>query len=174
MMISSSPDSLKDILKAYAIYKDSFKITKRSIKQSDDRLLKRTIFDANAPDEAERLIETSERHIEDFYVVFLWAYFERYVIQYIIKKGNKLKEIYPNALATKLYDKYEKEVEYWRFNDTLDLLKEIIDPGTIGEAKQIKQYRDWLVHRNKPASSSIRPIAAFETLSAIISVLDEN
>ncbi|MBF0343100.1 MAG: hypothetical protein HQL06_02610 [Nitrospirae bacterium] len=158
---------MNDIYRSYEVSRESLKVTKENARQN---------FDVKVYNEAEKLIETSEKHIEDFYVVFLWAVFERHIIQYIIKKGDKFKELRPDSLASEIYGKYKREVKYWRFNDTLDLLTKIIDKNTIDDAKKIKRYRDWVVHRSesKTPSGSVTPIAALHILSAIISALDKN
>ena len=64
-------------------------------------------------------------------------------------------------------------MEYWRIADVLDLLKEHVDSDLIGQAKQIKQYRDWVAHRNmvKGVPADIPPQSAYIILSEILDKL---
>ncbi|MFP4246156.1 MAG: hypothetical protein ACLFQ1_03160 [Halochromatium sp.] len=43
--------------------------------------------------------------------------------------------------------------------NALDLLKPLIGSYNVGQAKQIKRYRDWVAHRNphKPTPAKIDP-----------------
>ena len=54
------------------------------------------------------------------------------------------------------------------------MFKEITDPNLIGNAKQVKQYRDWVAHRNidKGSPPKVAPQSAYQILSKILDDLD--
>ncbi len=62
-----------------------------------------------------------------------------------------------------------KNIEYWKIDEILDVLKVIIDPDLIGQAKQIKKYRDWVAHRNikKKSPPNVVPERAYSVLAEI-------
>jgi hypothetical protein len=65
-------------------------------------------------------------------------------------------------------------VEYWRLDESLDLLAPIIGSHAVGRAKQIKRYRDWIVHRNprKPSPDKIDPATAKVLLADLSGLLE--
>ncbi len=76
----------------------------------------------------------------------------------------------------KIHQKLEHEIEYWKIDDILNLFKVVIDPDLIGQAKQIKQYRDWVAHRNigKGAPPNVTPKKAYEIISEILNKLEKH
>ncbi|ALM82475.1 hypothetical protein ASB57_05410 [Bordetella sp. N] len=74
---------------------------------------------------------------------------------------------HPVEYSRKLAEKFKGEVEYWRFEEILDLFKPGLDADQIGQVKQIKKYRDWIAHRNtnRPAPMPATPKTAFQVLS---------
>jgi hypothetical protein len=61
-------------------------------------------------------------------------------------------------------------MEYWKTGDVLDIFKGIVDPNLIGNAKQIKDYRDWVAHRNprRPSPTKTDPASAYTVLQQIL------
>ncbi len=59
-------------------------------------------------------------------------------------------------------------------DDVLDLFKPLVDPDQIGIAKQIKDYRDWIAHRNpnQPPPAQTEPRTANSVLAAIIEAIE--
>jgi hypothetical protein len=93
-------------------------------------------------------IETSRQASDDLTIVSLWATFERHLVQYLQTKSQKLREIEPSELGVRLQDRLNEDLERWRPDDILDLFKGQVDSNLIGQAKQIKDYRDWIAHKN--------------------------
>lgn len=93
-----------------------------------------------------------------------------YVIEYLQTANRLLAAGYPKQYSTRLAEKFTSEVEYWRFAQVLDLFKGEIDANLIGEVKQVKQYRDWIAHRNpgNRMSTAFTPETAFNILSRMI------
>ena len=76
-------------------------------------------------------------------------------------------------VATNVCSKVEPEIERWRTTDLLDLLKGTADADLIGRAKQVKEYRDWVAHRNpaRPPSARVDPETAFTVLASLSTAL---
>ena len=97
---------------------------------------------------------------EEYTILQLWTIFERYLLeltnQYIQK--NKYEGVMRHVITEKMIEKMER----WPLGEILDLYKNIIDSDTVGMIKQIKRYRDWLVHKN-PKKGSPGKISYEET-----------
>ncbi len=120
--------------------------------------------------------ESTGKEVEDLFVVALWAVFERFLRDYMEYKGNALKSVTPTDFGEELHMHFVKEVEYWKPQEMLDVLKRLpgADACQLGEAKQIYEYRNWVAHgRNpcKPPSAIVMPNFAYNTLNAIVTLL---
>jgi hypothetical protein len=100
----------------------------------------------------------------------LFATFERYVIEHLQTANHLLATGYPHRYSSRLAQKFRSEVEYWKFDEILNLFKGEVDTDLIGQVKQIKQYRDWIAHRNpdKATPDRVSPERAFEVLRRAI------
>ncbi len=76
-------------------------------------------------------------------------------------------------VAANVCAKVEPEIERWRASDLLDLLKGTADEDPIMRAEQVKQYRDWVAHRNpaKPPSARVDAKTAFTVLESLLAAL---
>lgn len=168
-MISDS-NPLDSIWQAYLTVEDCFKVAKRSAKITDLRLISGTQFFNSVDSKIELSISSSRSESYDLFVLALWAIFERFVISYFQIKGEKLKQVIPESLGNRMHARFYDNIEYWRIDEVLDMLKDTIDPNLIGNAKQIKNYRDWIAHRNptKQPEYRIQPKMAYDLLSKII------
>ncbi|MBN3725160.1 hypothetical protein [Burkholderia sp. Ac-20379] len=112
----------------------------------------------------------AEEQAAELTVLALFATFERFVIERVQASNHLLARAHPPQYAMRLAGKFEREIEYWKFAEILDLFKGEVDPHRIGRIKQIKQYRDWIAHRNpaRQQSHRISPESAFETLTEMI------
>jgi len=167
--------SLDRIWKSYQITEDCLKITQRTVSKDEKSMLKGTAFlNSSSEDESEEWIRQSRTDANDYVILSLWAAFERIILEYLQKKGRKILDKNSSDFNKKFYKKIEQEIEYWKINDILDMFKEIIDPNLIGNAKQIKQYRDWVAHRNidKGSPANVAPQSAYQILSEILTELD--
>lgn len=97
---------------------------------------------------------------EEYTILRLWTIFERYLLeltnQYIQK--NKYEGVMRHVITEKMIEKMER----WPLGEILDLYKNLIDSDTVGMIKQIKRYRDWLIHKN-PKKGSPGKISYEET-----------
>lgn len=165
MSFSSPLDSRWE---AYQVTRDCLKVAQRAVENQSLLLLTR--FVGLPQPNAIELIKKSRDEADDFVILSLWAAFERITINFLQEKGKKVLEEFPQSFSEKFYEKLEKEVEYWKINDVLDLFRGSIDSNLIGDAKHIKKYRDWLAHRNEKRGTppKVYPIFTYEILSEII------
>ncbi len=158
------------IWRVYEVTKDCLKVAQRTVRGRDDHLLRETEFIGTSVPVSMEWIATSRNESDDFVVMSLWVIFERIIISYLQEKGRRILEAQPASFSKRLYNKFETEVEYWRIEDVLDLFKSGIDPALIGDAKNIKKYRDWIAHRNPNRKSppKVDPLFAYRILSEIL------
>ena len=158
------------IWKVYEVTKDCLKVAQRTVSGCDDRLLRETQFIGTSVPESTEWIARSRSESDDFVIMSLWVTFERIVISYLQEKGKRILEAQPASFSKRLYSRFEMEVEYWRIEDVLDFFKSGIDPVLIGDAKNIKRYRDWIAHRNPNRKSppKVYPVFAYRILSEIL------
>ena len=126
------------IWRVYEVTKDCLKVAHRTVKGCDDRLLRKTRFIGTSVPESTEWIERSRTESDDFVVMSLWVTFERTIISYLQEKGRSILKAQPASFSKRLYGKFETEVERWRIEDVLDLLKSGIGPELIRDAKNIK------------------------------------
>ena len=115
-------------------------------------------------------IEASQERSDELVIVALWAEFERFLITYLQDRSRAIGKRRPKALGSALQQFVENEIERWRLKDVLDLFKEIVGGQRMGDAKDVKRFRDWVAHKNpkKPPPRKIDPQTAYTLLSAII------
>jgi hypothetical protein len=162
---------LDTVWELYEATRDCLGIAQRSIEQDNlDLLVSTKRFSIIASkDEAANLISHCHRETDDFVIVSLWSLFERRVVEFLHTKGAVICNESPKSFANRYYEKLKTEIEYWKSTDSLDLLKENIDPHILGQAKNIKKYRDWIAHKNpRKTVSAVTPDFAFKILTRIL------
>jgi len=170
-----TPNPLDSVWQTYQISTDCFKSAQEAIKQRQFKLFDSATWPTQP--EAPQLVVTALTEVNDLFVFSLWATFERLVITYLQNKGATLQTIAPLDLASPLYEQFCKEVEYWNQKEVLDLLKHLaaIDKHTIGQAKQILDYRNWIAHgkdvHKKSAVKTMTPVYTYQVLNDIVMVL---
>jgi hypothetical protein len=126
------------------------------------------------------LLTQSVEEINDLFVLSLWAAFERFVRYFLQEKGEKNREILPLDLGEAYYQQVYQEIDYWKPESILDLLKRSLfkgDEREIGLAKDVLKYRDWVAHGknpNKVPSSIVTPKLAYDRLYDITEILIAN
>ncbi|MFP4310124.1 MAG: hypothetical protein ACLFQQ_23170 [Desulfococcaceae bacterium] len=170
-----SGNILDSVWKSYLVTLDCLKVASRSIEKNELHLMNRTRFVASPVDEAKMMIKDSRETIDDSVIVSLWAIFERNILEYLQVEGRKILQKEPTAFNTEVHKKIDSEMEYWKSEDILDLFKSIVNPNLIGNAKQIKKYRDWIAHKNpkKGPPSNVPPQTAYKILSEIITAIEK-
>ncbi len=131
----------------------------------------------NQTDTLNSLLTQSAQEISDLFVLSLWATFERFVRDFLQEKGEKIREILPTDLGEFYYQHVYHEIDYWKPEDILDLLKHSLfkaDEQQIGRTKEVLKYRDWVAHGknpNKMPSSTITPKLAYDRLYSLTETL---
>ncbi len=172
----SSPNILEPIWESYLTTVDCLKVASRSIEKNELHLMSNTKFVGSAVDEAKVMIRDSRTSADDLVIVSLWAIFERKLLEYVQVEGRKFLGVTPTSFNTQVYQKVESEMEYWKSDDVLDLFKAVVSSDLIGNAKQVKKYRDWIAHKNprKGPPSNVPPQTAYRILSDIISTVEQH
>lgn len=121
-------------------------------------------------------IKEGRSDANDYVILSLWAAFERIIMEYLRIQAHKILDNPPTELNRKVHRKVDLEMEYWKSDDILDMFKTIINPDLVGQAKQIKRYRDWVAHRNiaKGPPANVPPKKAYEILSEILCQLEHH
>jgi hypothetical protein len=161
---------LDPVYKAFSVASDCFRVAPRTIQIQHEELIGRTQFIGAPPEEANMALENAEKQAADLAILALFATFERFVIEHLQTANRLLATGYPQQYSNRLAEKFESEVEYWRFVEILDLFKGEVDSDLIGKVKQIKRYRDWIAHQNpnKPTPTQAAPETAFDVLTKMI------
>lgn len=128
------------------------------------------------PDETLKQIEKSREESKNLYVLCLWAVFERFLIDHAQNRFIHTIAGPAGSLPKAARDAAFNAVESCRTETILDILKAVVDPNLIGYAKQIKDYRDWVAHRNpkRLPDARIEPLSAYIGLSKIINIISQS
>lgn len=96
---------------------------------------------------------------------------ERYFPRW--KESRKLLIEPVSPFAIEVQQKVEDSIEYWKIGEVLDLYKVLVPADLIGQAKQVKRYRDWVAHKNpkKPSPAKITAELAYEVLASVLQQL---
>jgi len=90
---------LFQVMEAYKVYIECFKVAKRAVKQQQSNLFAELNL-LTQPNAQQHIVKTKVE-IDDLFVFLLWATFERFVIIYLQDKGAGLQQsVTPFALAT--------------------------------------------------------------------------
>ena len=172
----SSANLLDPIWTSYSTTVDSLKVTLRILEKGKNHLLNNTNFLYSPVDAAKQRVRDSQRDADNFVIVSLWAEFERKLLEYVQLEGKRLLRTPPTKFNTEVHKKVEDTIEYWRTDDMLDLFKSVVGGNLIGNAKNIKKYRDWIAHKNprKGAPSNVPPQTAYKILSCIIGLIEQH
>lgn len=166
----SASNTIDEIWRSYQITLDCLKIANRSIVNNDIGSLEKTGFIGSPHDEAKRQIMQSRSNADDYVILSLWASFERTLLSYVQSESNRILTEPTTNFTYSVHQKIDNEIEYWRVDDILNIFKTIISPDLIGQAKQVKKYRDWIAHRNikKGSPQNVPPQTAYIILSEIL------
>ncbi|MBN1974359.1 MAG: hypothetical protein JW787_12020 [Sedimentisphaerales bacterium] len=162
---------LLPIWEFYQITGDCLKVAQRTINRENEYFMRDTGFIGKSIEDATDKIVKSRRETEDYVVLSLWIAFERFMFNHVQEAGSILLEKHPLSFSQKLFDKLTDAVEYWKVEDVLDMFKNgMVSTQLIGDAKNIKKYRDWIAHKNpkKATPSKVTPETAYKILSTLM------
>lgn len=164
--------SLDSVWKSYELARDSMNVARKVVAKAIasepgfDEVLFRTNFAGETPD----VLDPAQDEVNELFILALWVVFERELRDHLRAEGTRPLGDCGTPFHLGLSSHLQKEIDYWKNDDVLDLFKTIADPDIIGQAKQIKEYRDWVAHKSRPRRSqtNITPKFAYDTLSEII------
>jgi hypothetical protein len=168
--MSVKPSSvLDDIVAAYQLERDVLKIAKGAIGAADLTLLAGTSFIGRSVRASQSELASLQLRLDEMAVLAMWIEFERFVIGHIMSQLNIVGTA-PAPFDSKLTTHVERQIEFSKFDDILDLYKGWVDSNLIGQVKQIKSYRDWISHRNpkRPTPAAVLPINARAILGTVM------
>lgn len=177
--MSKASDEIEKIARTWQLTKDALALVRREIiKQSKGKseytLLARTNFEDLPLSDAQLELQSCQEANEDFAILSMWTAFERRLVFRLEDECRKMQGQTPSEFNHVVFEKIINAVEYWRIDEALDLIKPLVGSDLAGSAKNIKRYRDWIVHRNprKPTPAKIDPQSAKEILKLITDNLD--
>jgi len=174
-----SDPSLAEVWKVYEVTKDCLKVTNRALRSDNEKLVGATNFVGSTRAETEAWIKNCHEETDRAVIVLLWTHFEIIIANFVQTQIEKLPETEFKTSAKKLVNKNGRDIERWKIGDVLDLLKDLLkgelNPKRLGDAKNIKKYRDWVAHRNPKnlPPSQTDPKTAYPILSGILDVVQK-
>ncbi|MGZ8245612.1 hypothetical protein [Methylomagnum sp.] len=138
----SGHSSIDEIWQSYQVSLDCLKIATRSIDRNQAELLKKTNFLGHSIPEARLLIDVSRSNANDYVILSMWAIFERHLLHFLACESQKMLDLNPSKFNLSVHHKIEADLEFWRIDEVLDVFKAMVSPDLIGQAKQVKKYRD--------------------------------
>jgi hypothetical protein len=111
-----------------------------------------------------RNVVSARRSLEEYVILSVWVVFERLLIEFFQNLIATDTSITANTTIQQMVvEQVRTDVERWKPDMMLDLIKSIITADTAGTLKQIKRHRDWVAHRNPAATpEKIDPRTAYE------------
>jgi hypothetical protein len=169
-LIMNFENPLEPIYESFKVANNCFDGAAHMVKSHHKEFIDGISNEIAPTDDLITVVEDAKKQSAELAILALFATFERYVIDYLQTANRLLSVGHPKQYSTRLAEKFANEVEYWRFSEVLDLFKGEIDSSLIGQVKQVKQYRDWIAHRNPRArlSAAFEPEAAFDILAEMI------
>lgn len=170
-MTASPIDRFRTIHASYHRTREALRLAHRFLR-TDLRARRGTKFAGLEGHDFDSEFLGMQNRLDDAMVINLWVVFERFVIEHVTASWTQA-ENRPEPFALRLREKAGREIERWRLDDLLDLYKGWIDSHTLGTAKQVKSYRDWVAHRNprKAPSAAMGPEAAYRALMSIVRIV---
>ena len=165
--------SIDLVWESYQVTVDSMKVTRRAIDQGPANLVVGTNIGELSTSVASQKLKSAQSDLNDLFILALWSVFERELRDHLAAEGPRPLDNSTSPFHHRFATRIRETVEYWKNDDVLDLFKAIVAPDSIGRAKQIREYRDWVAHRNPKLSRpvNITPKVAYSTLSEIVDSL---
>lgn len=168
--MSSNNDLFEQDWQDFQLTRDCLKVARRTTTNAPD-LLQGTQFEIMASSEAQDWIDRRRTDLEDYVLLAMWTRFERYTVDLLQQHAAVFGKSEPVGLMQPFSEGIKGAIEYWKFEDVLKAFSGILSPKQIGDAGNVKKYRDWIVHQNpnKPTPAKTDPATARAILSEIVS-----
>lgn len=181
MVMSQASDSIERAAQTWLRTKDALAIVRREVYnqkkgKNSGALLAHSSFYELSTDEAQEHLENCQQANSEFAILAMWAIFERQLFARLEHECRKMQGNSPTELNSAVFKKIIDAIEYWRIDDALDLVKPLVGSTLAGDTKNIKRYRDWIVHRNprKEQPPIVDPETAKQILMRITELLHNN
>ncbi len=173
-------EQLDAVWRTWRFQHDALRVVLRTLRRrAEDAkapgMLAKTLYEVAETAQCERDIQACQKTAAEFAVLGMWAIFERRVLQRLEQECHKMLVQPANSFNAAVTAKVAGDVEYWKIDQALDLIKPLVaDAGLLGQAKQIKQFRDWVAHRNprKPTPPQTDPGMVRVLLKQLVRALD--
>ncbi|MDB5073284.1 MAG: hypothetical protein JWM87_4395 [Candidatus Eremiobacteraeota bacterium] len=171
-MAPKASSVLDEIVAVYRLERDLLTIAARAIRKTAQPYLVGTGFVGRTVTDSQNDVERLRSRLDEMTVVALWIEFERFLVNHVLSQLHVLGTA-PPPFDVQLGAHVEHQIEFSRFDDLLDLYKGWIDSNHIGNVKQIKDYRDWVSHRNpkRPTPAKVDPAQARAILGNVMDAI---
>jgi hypothetical protein len=178
----SDDDPLSPVWESYLLINACFTVTKRVMKESDgptgkiDPVFKGTYLSGTIESEIPETFDFGQQTVDDVVILSLYATFERRLIEFLQERGNAFTGERPEWLAIQLHLFYENQIERIQIQQVLSWLKnqQVIDETCCKDIIKVKDYRDWIAHRNPKSKSEVipDPETVYDILSTALEKID--
>ena len=160
---------LDDSFDAYTTIMDALKVVRRILDSQSQEMLDGTSLWGLNKREARDLLKRIEDEFQGLVVLSLFSFFENTIRSHLKSQLGPLAKYSstPIRLGDELHRYISKEVDWWKMDEALDLFSSSVDSGIKGDSKHIKNYRDFVAHRGKPAAP-VPPAIAYERLTKFL------
>jgi hypothetical protein len=122
----------------------------------------------------ERDVKRAQSENKKLVILSLWSVFERCLVEYL-QRHISIPPVSMPEVGNLLQQQIVDAVEWWKVDDKLDILKPLLTVKVVGRLKQIRQFRDWVAHRNPSASpNNIDPQTAYTLLREAVQQIEAN
>lgn len=178
--MTPASEGIERAIRTWSMTQDALKVVARELRhQRRGDGARSTVFAATGFEEASAdglrdALRDCQQAASDQAILSMWALFERRLLQRIAAECEGMRAEPASPFNARVTDQVIAAVEYWRIDEALDAIKPAVGGELVGQAKQIKRYRDWLAHRNprKPSPAQIDPATASRILQRIVGLLD--
>lgn len=167
----SSFNQFEQSWQTYKITRDSLKVLNRVVDSGEESFLHDTAFPGLTPKEFKTWYMRSFSDLDDYIILTLFALFEQILVDYLKQKSHKILEETPKEISKNLYDKISQKMQFWQQIERFKILKGFIDTKLIENLIQVKEYRDWIAHKNprkKPPAKPISPESVYDSFKSVI------
>lgn len=123
-----------------------------------------------------RRVISARQSLEEYVILSVWVVFERLLIEFLQNLiATDAGITVDGAIRQMLTEQVRSDVERWKPDTMLDMMKPLINPDIAGTLKKIKRHRDWIAHRNpKTTPENIDPRTAYELIRETARLLEQS
>lgn len=177
--MNKASNEIEQVGRTWKLTQDALALVRREVARqgkgtSERSVLARTNFEDLSLSDAQTDLQSCQKANEDFAILAMWTIFERRLVLRLEEECRKIQDQNSSEFNRVVFKKIVNTVEYWKIDDALDLIKPLVGSDLAGSAKNIKKYRDWIVHRNprKPTPATVDAQYAKEILKLISDALE--